>query len=292
MAALGEQTQWALDLHVGHVQHHLRDDAEADAGFVAALADQHRLPYHRRDLSIEPAAGNLEAQARKLRYGALSDIADQIGADAVATAHHGDDQLETVLMRLIRGASLRGLAGMSDRRCLGSQQLIRPMLAFRRTDVLDFLGQIDQPWREDHTNADTSRWRARLRAEVLPVLYDLRPDAAAKAQQTTRQLRDADDLMSRLSRRIERKHVTLSQGGTHDLPRDVARRLPPVLLGQVIRQQCRAVGVPADALGARIIDRVSDAARDDSCETRRFTLAGGVCVAVSSETVTWRPPSA
>ncbi len=194
---------WRLTLHVAHVQHHLRamDEAEGDAAFVASLAEQLHLPYLRRDIAVPP--GNTESQARRLRYSALADIAAEAGAAFIATAHHADDHLETVLMRLLRGTTASGLRGIAWRRSMAlpaaaqspqtpptrGLSLIRPMLGATHAQAVDFLQHLSQPWREDHTNADRSRTRARLRHDVLPVLRQLRPSVARKVLELSDGLR-------------------------------------------------------------------------------------------------------
>ena len=127
LAILAPRRNWNLNLAVGHVQHHLRKrGAEADARFVAALAKKLELPFLRADLEPpRPAKGNREDWARKERYGALAEMAQAFGASFMVTAHHGDDQLETMLMRLVRGCSVRGLAGMRWRRRLAGSLAAR-----------------------------------------------------------------------------------------------------------------------------------------------------------------------
>lgn len=221
---LAPRRRWRLRLHVGHVQHHLRpaEDAEADAVFVQTLAGELSLPFHRRD--IEVPAGNTEAEARKRRYTALDEIAQEAESSLIATAHHADDHLETILMRLLRGTTARGLRGIAWRREMKAEKrqqkvresksrktenaqafapsairhppstiapaLIRPMLAATHGEAIDFLNTIGQAWREDPTNADRSRTRARLRHEVLPVLRDLRPSVARKVLELSDSLRE------------------------------------------------------------------------------------------------------
>lgn len=190
-AALASLDKWALDVHVAHVHHHLRNEADDDAKFVADLAERWTLHHHRRDIHPGDASGNVEANARLARYDALADIAQDIDADHIATAHHADDQLETILMRLVRGSGPRGLRGILPvRRCTPqSGRLIRPMLGTTHDEAIAYLRESHQPWREDHTNADTTRTRARLRAEVLPVLKSLNPKAAQNANKTAQRLR-------------------------------------------------------------------------------------------------------
>jgi len=207
---LAQRRTWRLRLHVAHINHHLRppEQTQADAAFVEALAGGLALPFHRRDIAVPP--GNTESQARKQRYAALADIALAAGLRSIATAHHADDQLETVLMRLLRGTTAKGLRGIAWRRPAGeadhrrsveaddqtsqiehrpSPMLVRPMLASTHAEAIDFLEQLGQPWREDPTNTDRTRTRARLRHEVLPVLRELRPSVARKVLEMADSLR-------------------------------------------------------------------------------------------------------
>ena len=202
MALLAPRRKWRLELTVCHVQHHLRDDDGADAAFVEALAAELQVQCHRRDLALDPAGpGNTEAAARDARYAALRRVAAEVGAGCVATAHHADDQLETMLMAILRGTTLHGLRGIAWQRPLlppdpdgaagSTVRLIRPMLNATRADAVAFLQQLEQPWCEDPTNADRSRTRARLRHEVLPVLRDLRPSVARQAVRLSDRVREA-----------------------------------------------------------------------------------------------------
>jgi len=189
MRLLAPKRRWMLDLHVCHVQHHLRgESSEGDAQFVAELCDDFGLPFHRRDVQLMDDQANIELQARNLRYAALLEVAEKIDAQAVATGQHADDQLETLLLALVRGKSLSRMGGMPWRRPLveGSEiALIRPMLGVTRDEVVSFLDAVKQPWREDATNRNARQARARLRAEVLPVLRSLNPQVAHEAVRLT-----------------------------------------------------------------------------------------------------------
>ena len=164
---------------VAHLNHRLRGpDSDADAAFVSRLCPT--LPHCLQSLSVadvaDAAGDNLEAVARRLRYEFLARVARQSGATWVATAHTRDDQAETVLHRLIRGSGLRGLRGIAEsRELVPGIRLVRPMLTLSRDDVIAYLREIDQPWREDATNRDTRFTRNRIRHELLPMLADLQP---------------------------------------------------------------------------------------------------------------------
>lgn len=164
-------------LAVVHVDHGLRDDSQDDAKFVAQVAT--RLNVHVELTKIEAsdsAAAGSEDWARRHRYHTIQRIATAAGSRYVATAHTAHDQAETVLHRLVRGTGVAGLAGMSDARPLGHQlTLIRPLLDLSREDVTAYLAAINEPWRDDATNATLDFTRNRIRHELLPLLNSFNP---------------------------------------------------------------------------------------------------------------------
>lgn len=293
LALLAERRRWRLRLIVGHVQHHLRgEEAEQDAAFVAQLAGQLGLGYERRDIHPADEPGNLEAQARKLRYRALGEIALKRDAGFIATAHHADDQFETMLMRLIRGSSVRGLRGIAWRRRLRTDDdskrihVIRPMLAAPRDEVLDLLNVLDQPWREDATNRDTTRTRARLRHEIIPLIKAIRADAAGKAVALSEQF-------DQLHQLVEERARAESSGDTLDtISRDHARSLNPIVLTQMLRRDLIHAGVPADQLPGHALRPVIEAVKDGEGGVRTFEFAGGVTIAIDREVLRVQQASA
>jgi tRNA(Ile)-lysidine synthase len=285
LAAIAPQREWKLDLHIAHVQHHLRDEAEAEAEFVAALAAGLGLKFYRRDIRPAKVAGNLEAAARKLRYAALAEVAAACRADGVATAHHADDQLETLLMRLVRGAGVAGLAGIAPRRRMNGVTIIRPMLWVDHAAAIGFLNTVGQAWCEDHTNSDGLRWRSRLRRDVLPVLRSLRPGAAAKASESALRVRTAARLISRLARETESRHVVASKTGA-TMKREAGRAMPRELLTEIIRRRCAACG--ASEVTGRIVENIARAIRHRRGGNRVFQLTDGLLVEVTADEVVWR----
>jgi tRNA(Ile)-lysidine synthetase-like protein len=285
LATIAPKRGWELDVAVGHVQHHLRDEAEQDATFTAELAERLRLPYLRADLDL-PAKGNVEAGARKLRYAALADMARAFEAAFVATAHHGDDQLETMLMRLMRGASVKGMGAMAWRRALvhgSAVKLIRPMLATDHDTAVAYLRAIGQSWREDHTNHQRTRLRARLRADVLPPLKAIDADIGHKAVRMADHMRDAARLVDQaIDLAADRVVVT---GNQASLDRIEARQLPRAALSGLLRRLLIEAGANRDALGQRVLGPIVRAARDGTGGRRRFDVGQGVCVVVTRQNV-------
>lgn len=166
---------------VVHVHHHLREEADADAQWVANLCDRLGIECHVEHVHPGRSTGNTYARARTMRYGAMARVAEAVGATHVLVAHHSEDQLETMLMAMCRGAGPRGMAGMRMSRALGQLKLLRPFLHVRKRDCEEMCRKAGISWREDASNRDVSKRRARLRRDVLPVLEELWPGAAKRA---------------------------------------------------------------------------------------------------------------
>lgn len=286
---LAARRDWRLQLAVGHVQHHLRESAEADAEFVAELAKRLDLPYLRADVHPAKKHGNVEENARVMRYAALAEMAASFGAPYVATAHHADDQLETLLMRLMRGASVRGLAGMAWRRRLAADRpvtLIRPMLGAEHLQAIDFLQRLKQGWRLDHTNQSDQRLRAALRLRVVPALRELRPSVSLRAVQMGEHLRQVAALLEEAVARAA-DHVVVEDGSAR-LDRNDARSLPGVVLTGLLRRLLLEAGAKADQLGRRKLGAIAKAAGDRRGGQRRFEISAKVQVLVSRDAVAIR----
>jgi len=168
-------------ISVAHFHHGIRGaDADTDETFVRDLARAHDLEVHsgRGEARAHAAKQqiSLETAARQLRAKFFLELLEQKKADRVATAHTMDDQAETVLMKVARGAGTRGLSGIFPEHHLATGSIVRPLLEVRREELREYLQALGQQWREDNTNADFIFTRNRVRARVLPVLRaDLNP---------------------------------------------------------------------------------------------------------------------
>lgn len=159
-----------------HVNHGVRGaDADQDARFVRGRAAAWGVPYFEATIPkgsfrAKGGGGAPEEAMRRLRYEALGALAAEAGADRVATAHTADDQAETVLLRMARGAGLRGLAGMPPRGLVHGARVIRPLLDVTREQVLAYLGSHGIEHREDASNEVLTAARNAVRREILPAL--------------------------------------------------------------------------------------------------------------------------
>jgi tRNA(Ile)-lysidine synthase len=183
-----------ITLAVVHFNHSLRaTESEGDAEFVEQLARTRgfKIVTDRRDVAAEAQrqGRNLEDMARQLRYAFFERVVREGRATHIAVAHTADDQAETVLAHLIRGTGLTGLAGIYP----VAGAVVRPLLGTRREELREYLRAIGQSWREDSTNRDTRRMRARIREQLLPLLArDFSPAIAGHLKELARFAREEE----------------------------------------------------------------------------------------------------
>lgn len=197
---------------IGHVDHGLRPESGADAEFVRALAERLSLPFFvRRIRDLDLKELGLEAAAREVRYRALTEMAREAGAAAVATAHTRRDQAETVLLRLLRGAGPSALAGVRRGRPLADGiELLRPFLAVSREATEAYCAQRGLPFLNDPHNLDPARARARLRA-LWPALRELNPRVEEALAGAAELFASEDELLTRLAAVAPQLHPALQR---------------------------------------------------------------------------------
>lgn len=182
-----------LDITVAHLDHRLRRDSARDAAFVSALARACGVGFRRGEApELVGVARNVEEAAREARTAFLRQVAKDLGANRIALGHTIDDQAETVLHRLARGAGVRGLAAMEARRADG---VVRPLLGSRRHECISYLQGRGQEFLSDPTNEDRRFTRNRIRHHVLPMLSEsLGVDMVERLATAGNQLRVEADL--------------------------------------------------------------------------------------------------
>lgn len=161
------RNELGITVSVASIDHGLRPESALEVEQVGAFAGELGVPFHSVRIEVPNDRGSIQALARDLRYRALHEIASRRGAGKIAVGHTRDDQAETVLARVLRGAGLRGLGGIEARR---SDGVIRPLFDCRRSDVRVYAVERGLPFVEDPSNHQRAYERVRLRHEVLPVL--------------------------------------------------------------------------------------------------------------------------
>tara|TARA_R110002096_G_scaffold173781_7_gene348804 strand:+ start:203874 stop:204941 length:1068 start_codon:yes stop_codon:yes gene_type:complete len=219
---------------IAHIIHDLRSDelTTRDRDAVATIAKRLGCEFIEQPIHIKDHQGNTEHNARTARYDALARIANEHNIRYIATGHHADDQLETMLMNLSRGAGPRGLAGIHDSRSFQGITIIRPMLTITHDNAIEVCNLAGLDPVHDHTNDDESLTRNRIRHQLLPVLRELDPDIASRASTTADSCRSTVQALRQL---VEQYLWTLAtiQKDAVVFTRDQLRNQPDAALFEI-----------------------------------------------------------
>ena len=289
LRALAEiAAQRGLALAAGHVNHGLRGaESDADEACAADLAKHLGVAFAARWVApralregvASRARPTLQEAARKLRHAALREIASELRCDVIATAHTLDDQAETVLMRLFRGASPAGMGGIPERSADGL--VVRPLLGVSRAQIERAASEWGLSWREDGSNRDPHYARGRLRTSGLSqTAAQLNPEwLRAVGQMAEAQRKESEWIDEQVAREAER---LIARGDTAlSIERAGLRALPDALARRLVREALRALGGARDVSRAQIERSLSfaRAARPGA----RLTLPLGLCLRAERE---------
>ena len=224
--------------HIAHLNHQLRGAASAaDAEFVRQLAGQHGLPVTIAAESVTPD----EDACRQARFAFFERVAAATGIHTLVLAHTADDQVETFLLRLLRGSGPTGLTGILSDRKIGSLRVVRPLLTVRREEVLKYLCAQGSKYREDASNADVRFARNRVRHVLLPLLErEFNPQVREALVRTAEILRDEDACLAELVSKNQPAE-TLRVTELRQLPVALQRRAIRGWLGDVSFEEVEAV---------------------------------------------------
>lgn len=226
----------ALTIGVAHFNHRIRPEAEQDEDFVRTLAGSFSLPFLAEGRDVAAFARdhgmNLEEAARELRYEFLRRAASRLGANRIATGHTRTDQAETVLLRLLRGAGPRGLAGIP---AAGEHGLVRPLLDVSREEIRSFLKSSGRAFRDDPSNRDRRFLRNRIRHELLPLIEsEYAPGIEAGLARLADIMRE-EDLWGEEVARAALAKAALGSGTSASIDRDAISEWAPALQRRMIR---------------------------------------------------------
>jgi tRNA(Ile)-lysidine synthase len=271
-----------LELAIGHVHHGLRGaEADGDEAAVRALAAKLAAPVE--VARVDPRAlregvasrerPTLQEAARRARYRALDALAERLGAERIATAHTREDQAETVLLRVLRGAGPDALGGIPERSPDG--RIVRPLLGVSREEILAYAREAGLTWREDTSNASPAYARSRLRNEWLPGLAAaFNPEllrAVAGLAEAVR--RDSEWIAERVEEEASR-WLSVDEQGALRIAAEPWRSLPEGLARRLARHALRRTGAGRD-LSRRHLLRALGFLRE-AAPGKRLELPGGL----------------
>ena len=248
---------------IAHLNHHVRGaDADADAAFCRELAERLGVPAIVGDADVPADARthhvSIEVAGRHARRRFFQEAIDSVRADRVAVAHTRDDQAETVILRLARGAGSSGLAAMAPRR----DHVIRPLLDVTRSELQDFLRAKQETWREDATNLDRAIPRNRIRHAVMPELRAINAQADAALARAAEILRGDDEFLERLANAAFLRCVQVDEGQeTVSLGVSEFSKLPVALARRVARYALETAN-PSRSYGLEEADELRRAVAD------------------------------
>ncbi|PIZ00483.1 tRNA lysidine(34) synthetase TilS [bacterium (Candidatus Howlettbacteria) CG_4_10_14_0_8_um_filter_40_9] len=219
---------WKFKIVIAHLNHGLRKEAGSDERFVKSLAKKNNLPFYTRKVSLKRA--NVEEAGREARYEFFEEIWKQTGSKYIVTAHNLNDNAETVLLNLTRGAGLSGLSGMK----IKENNLIRPLLNIKKDDVLVFAKRNKLKWREDPSNRLLEYSRNRIRRKVLPELTKINDSAKENIVRSASILREASVYLKNEAESYYQKNVTKNDGVLF-LALDKIKKLDPYLQKGIIQ---------------------------------------------------------
>jgi len=286
-----------LHLHVAHLNHQLRgEESQADAEFVAALAQEWKLPasIEARDVQAfaEKQRLSLEEAARRVRYAFLAEVAWREGASTIAVGHHRDDQVETILMHFLRGTGLAGLRGMKYKTEMKGiafgippdveqppLYLVRPLLDVTRLEIDEYARAHYLSPRIDRSNFEPIFFRNRLRYNIIPFLETVNPNLAQVLYRTAQTIADDYDLIDSIVK-AEMSKLARRDQGTIVFKREAWNALHPALQRGTLRAAIQALRGEMRDIGWAPIEEARRIALEKNAGAEA-TLPGGLILVVS-----------
>jgi tRNA(Ile)-lysidine synthase len=274
---------------VAHFDHRLRSESQADLAFVQGYALAKGLPFVSADGDVSLFAGehglSTEEAARQMRYAFLFRTAREQAAQALTVGHTADDQVETVLMHLLRGAGLDGLKGMSYHGFIESfdrdMPLVRPLLGVWRVETEAWCQAHDLDYRVDVTNTDTAYARNKLRHEIIPLLQNYNPRARAHIHRMAGHLAGDQRLLVQLTEESFQSCLQVGGEGYLFFDRNYLAALDPALSARVIRLAASRLVKELRDFDADAVDRIL-AAIVQSRDSWQTDLPGGLRLRITA----------
>jgi tRNA(Ile)-lysidine synthase len=250
--------RYGWQLYVVHVNHQLRgQESEEDAAFVAQCCEKWQIPYEVEAIDLakrrEEEGGNLQALARKMRYQVLADKARKWQIKKIVLGHHADDQVETILMRLLRGTGISGLKGMEQVTPWRDFLLVRPMLTIPRNEIEQYCEAEHLHPRMDSSNFSTKYTRNRIRRHLLPILETYNPRVKEALLHLSEIVREEEkvweqmtiEAYQRIKMEEDERGIFVDHQQLQTLPVALQRRVVKLILSCLSRQESYDISLEA-----------------------------------------------
>lgn len=261
-AVLARRDKKTFEINAVYVHHHLRSEADREVTHCASLCAQLGIAFSAVDVHPTHGKSGLAADARRLRHAALAASAVRSDSNWILLAHHSDDVLETLLMRIGRGAGNRGLTTIPwVRRSApkSSIQVARPLLSFSRSQIEEFCRHCEVSWCHDASNSNIKSARGLLRDQIVPTLRERWPGIAQHALHASEAARSGEWAL---------KQIAIMDGWTHsEIPRKLLKSRGPELSAALLASALRQRSI---LISLRMIRQVVDAACDRTLRPRMF----------------------
>ena len=233
------QEQWNIQVEAVHVDHMLRGEASAeDRDFVQKYCDANGIYLHATEISI-PAImaqenGNTQLICRRERYQYFKEILQKTNANKLVTAHHADDQLESVLMALTKNATMNSMQGIRPQRLFEGKTLIRPFLTVTKSEIREYLLRKGLNYREDASNSKDTYVRNRFRHHVVPLLEAENPRVTEQVTHFTKQLQEDDTFLMTLAQDVFSQIIIRNNENTYRMEIEAFQLVPLALQRRLI----------------------------------------------------------
>ena len=269
-----------------HCNFHLRgDESDRDEAFVVSLCERLGVPLHRVHFDTREYAAlhkvSIELAARELRYRYFEQLRRDIGAEAIMVAHHRDDNVETVLMNLVRGTGIRGMAGIRP----VNGHILRPLLDMSRKDIEDYLKKKGETYVTDSTNLEDDATRNKFRHHVIPLLQSLNPKASENIHSTSRHIAEAEKILSWAIQEAKRSVFSVEPSSAIiDVSSLLSFVSPSYLLNEICRDYGFTPSQSEDMLAASSSSHVGATFLSPSHIAAIATAAGSLCIQIAPKT--------
>ena len=231
--------QWGVKVEAVHVDHMLRGAVSAqDRAFVQQYCDEQGIILHATAIPIPEIlateSGNTQLICRRERYRYFTEIMQKTNATKLVTAHHADDQLESVLMALTKNATVNSMQGIRSQRIFNKKSLIRPFLTVTKSEIREYLQKQEQNYREDASNSKDDYMRNRFRHHIVPLLEAENPRVAVQVSHFTKHLQEDDALLMGLAQDVFSKVVTINSENMYSLEIKALQLVPLALQRRVV----------------------------------------------------------